>query len=278
VETLEWIGFGAFFVPSLVIGVRLLLLARRTGQIPELLIGITVLGIGPLGYGLSILAFATAARAGILSATLWGSGFLAVFVGTTALYLFVWYVFRRQQRWVLWVVLLAIAGLALALMSNILQNSLVNRTSGGLGFWIGMLLGMIALAWSSLESLRYWLVMRRRLRLGLAGPVVTNRFLLWGAGSGAAFLGIALLAVMMVIDGFGAMRTPIANLIVSLHGLAAAAAMWLVFQPPAAYLRFIENRSRSRSAAIRSRPAGFTARSKNSPGGVLPGPPRRTPG
>ena len=79
-ETLRWIGFGAFFVPSLVIGIRLLLLARRTGQIPELLIGIAVLGVGPLGYGFSILAFATARRAAILSATLWGSGFLAVFI------------------------------------------------------------------------------------------------------------------------------------------------------------------------------------------------------
>ena len=253
-ETLRWIGFGAFLVPSLVIGIRLLLLAKRTGQIPELLVGIAVLGIGPLGYGFSILAFLTAGRAAILSATLWGSGFLAVFIGAAALYLFVWYVFRRQQRWVRPVVLFTLALLALSHMSNILHNTLVNRTSGGPGFWVGMLLGMLALAWSSLESLRYWVLMRRRLRFGLADPVVTNRFFLWGAGSGAAFLGMLLLAVIMIISGIGAMKTPLVNMIVSVHGLAAAVAMWLVFQPPAAYLRIIESRSRRRTAPIASRP------------------------
>ena len=81
-EILRWIGFGAFFVSSLAIGIRLLQLARRTAQIPELLIGISVLCIGPIGCGLSMLALAFRGPSTVLSATLQGSSFVAVFVGS----------------------------------------------------------------------------------------------------------------------------------------------------------------------------------------------------
>ncbi len=54
------IGFGSFLVASLVVGLRLVLLSRRTGQLPELLIGVGVLGIGPLGFGLSMIAMGLA--------------------------------------------------------------------------------------------------------------------------------------------------------------------------------------------------------------------------
>ena len=50
-----WIGFAAFFVVALVVGVRVLLLARRTRELPELLMGVGVLGIGPVGFGLLVL-------------------------------------------------------------------------------------------------------------------------------------------------------------------------------------------------------------------------------
>ena len=46
-ESFVWVGFVAFFVASLSVGVRLVLLWGRTRQLPELLIGIgvpTVLG------------------------------------------------------------------------------------------------------------------------------------------------------------------------------------------------------------------------------------------
>jgi hypothetical protein len=52
-ESFVWVGFAAFFVASLTAGVRLVMLWRRTRELPELLIGIGVLGIGPVGYGLS---------------------------------------------------------------------------------------------------------------------------------------------------------------------------------------------------------------------------------
>jgi hypothetical protein len=144
----------------------------------------------------------------------------------------------------------AIAFLATAYAADILENGLVNRRDGGSWFWGGMVMRLFVMAWSSFESLLYWSRMRRRLRLGLADAVVTNRFLLWGIGSGAAFLGSAFGVAVIALTGPTSSRIPSFDLIVSLHGLVAAIAMWFAFQPPAFYVRWLERRAhRGASAA-----------------------------
>jgi hypothetical protein len=195
VEHLRWIGFGAFFVSSFVIGVRLLLLARQTGKLPEFLIGIGVLGIGPFGYGLSMLAFALASHSLALSATLMGSALLGAAIGAISQYLFAWTVFRRDASWARAVVWIAIALLLADYVGDLVENGLVNRRNVGAWFWLGAGLRTAGLGWSALESLRYHRIMRLRARLGLADPVVTESFRLWGLGAGAAFAG-SLLGVM----------------------------------------------------------------------------------
>ena len=52
------------------------------------------------------------------------------------------------------------------------------------------------------------------------------------------------LDVVLAVTGISTSQTPSFNLIISLHGLVAAIAMWLAFQPPAFYRRFIEGRAR----------------------------------
>ncbi len=56
------------------------------------------------------------------------------------------------------------------------------------------------------------------------------------------------------LTGTNPNQIPILNLIVSLHGLVAAIAMWLAFQPPAFYRRFIENRARPEENAAPLQP------------------------
>jgi hypothetical protein len=253
-QDLRWIGFGTFFVVSLVIGVRLLLLARRTGEIPELLIGLAVLGIGPLGFGLSMLAFATLGRSTITSAALQGSGFVAVFIGAAAQYLFVWYVFRRQAAWARPLVYAAIALLATAYAADILESGLINRGYDGSWFRTGMAVRLLVMVWSSVESLLYWRRMRRRMRLGLADPIVTNRFLLWGVSSAATFFGSGLIFVFVTVTGMNPNQVPSLSLIVSIHGLVAAIAMWFAFQPPASYVRWIQGRAHPGADAAARRP------------------------
>ncbi len=250
-EVAFWIGFGSFFVASTVVGVRLLLLSHRTGQIPEFLIAIGVLGIGPLGFGLSIIA-RLPGRSTILGATLMGCSFLALFIGAASQYLFVWYVFRFRDTWARPLCFAAILLLAGAYAGDILENGLINRSHGSTWFGMGVLLRMGVLAWISIESYAYWRRMRRRLRLGLADPVVTNRFLLWGLGFGAAFVGSGVGAVAMVLMGFEASSRPATALVLSAHGAVATVTMWLAFVPPERYRRWIRRRSQSTSVAVSS--------------------------
>jgi len=252
-EHLRWIGFGAFFASSLVIGVRLLLLARQTGKLPEFLIGIGVLGIGPFGYGLSMLAFVLASHSLTLSATLMGSALLATSIGAISQYLFVWTVFRGDATWARAVIWMAITLLLVGYVGDLVENGLVNRQNSGTWFWLGAVMRMSGLGWSALESLRYHRIMRRRMRLGLADPVVTESFRLWGLGTGAAFSGSLLALGTRALTGHGAAEFLILNLVVSLLGLVAAIAMWLAFLPTPAYLRFVEARGR-RAGALPSAP------------------------
>ena len=252
-EHLRWIGFGAFFASSLVIGVRLLLLARQTGKLPEFLIGIGVLGIGPFGYGLTMLAFVLASHSLALSATLMGSSLLAASIGAISQYLFAWTVFRRDAGWARALVWIAIALMLAGYVGDLVENGLVNRRNAGAWFWLGGVMRTAGLGWSAFESLRYHRIMRRRTRLGLADPVVTESFRLWGLGIGAAFAGMLCGLATRVLTGQGSASFPLLNLGLSLLGLVAAIAMWLAFLPSPAYLRFVEARGR-RAGALPSAP------------------------
>jgi hypothetical protein len=89
----------------------------------------------------------------------------------------------------------------------------------------------------SLESLRYYGQMRRRRALGLADPVVTNRFLVWGAGEAVASLLVLGLFVATALDTETTISHPLVRVLMTLAGLVNALVWWLSFMPPKAYLR-----------------------------------------
>jgi hypothetical protein len=82
--------------------------------------------------------------------------------------------------------------------------------------------------------------MRRRLRLGLADPLVTNRFLLWGLGIGAAGLGSLISLIVQQVVGLSMAELPALTFSNSLFGLCSALLMWVAFLPPAAWRRFVQ--------------------------------------
>ena len=236
-------GFAVFFVASLGVGVRLLLLWRRTRQLPELLIGVGVLGIGPVGFGLSTIAEALRPAHPAVAQAIFAPALLALAIGAISKYLFNWRVYHPSNRAVkrfVW----AMAGLAAGVY---LADGVVTRFRSpwdlNPGYFARSAFQIGCLLWGSAESLRYWVMMRRRLRLGLADPIVTNRFFLWGLGAGAAGIGTAVGIGMQAVTGVSALEHPGIMLSSSLHGLVAAIAMWLAFVPNARYRRFIEGRA-----------------------------------
>ena len=95
------------------------------------------------------------------------------------------------------------------------------------------------LLWGSAEALVYWRRMERRSQIGLADPAVTNRFLLWGIGAGAAGIGSAVGLSASIVMGQANVEIPWVIMSSSMHGLVAAIALSLAFVPPASYLRWV---------------------------------------
>jgi hypothetical protein len=103
--------------------------------------------------------------------------------------------------------------------------------------------------WVGLEPLAYHVKLRRRVALGLAEPLVADRFLLWGVGSLARAALIVLGAVSgLVLPGVAAGAreafTAATLLLASLLGVLTAGTYWLTFNPTPAYVRWVERRYR----------------------------------
>lgn len=235
-RALGLLGVVAFSLASAVVGVRLLRLAVRTRQAPELAMGLAFVVSGAIGFPLltagSILM---QSDAGTPTRLAMGFGTLSLFTGYVGLGVGCWRIYRPAERWPM----LPIGAGTLALLTA----SAVSFGSQGFGpgslrdvaFWSGVGIGSATFAWNALES--FWLhdQLRRRLALGLAEPEVVNRVLLWGIGSFAAFVmtlhGLATRMLVGHVIGDGH------RIVSSAFGLIAAVAIGLAFFPPAAYRR-----------------------------------------
>jgi hypothetical protein len=240
-SNLIWVGFVAFFIVALVVGVRLLLLARRTRELPELLMGVGVLGIGPVGFGFMVGAQQAGENAS-LQTVLLGIGTFAVAAGALAKYIFNWRVYHPES--VIARAVVVAAGLFLfgSSVHAGITTGFAAESEASARYVIRSSLQIGCLLWGSLESLLYWRKMRLRMGLGLADPVVTNRFLMWAIGAGAAGLGSLVGTVAQIVTGQNSMGVGWVMASSSLHGLVAAIAIGLAFIPPAAYLRWIRGR------------------------------------
>lgn len=242
-QTLAAGALGALVVVSLLVAVRLLVLHRRTGALPELLLGgMLLLSVG-IGYPMRVVADrATPEWGGIVLVV---SDF-AVALGFSLLFVFTLRVFRPGT---LWARLLAAAG-CLALLGAPVYTLLRLPERGVVGvleahpleYLAHTLPVLIAYAWSGFESLRYHGMMRRRAKLGLADAAVSERFLLWGLMGGIAVCGISLNlgAALMRVDGLNSAAVLLGS---SLTGLAQAVILVLAFMPPRSYLGWVRART-----------------------------------
>jgi hypothetical protein len=91
-----------------------------------------------------------------------------------------------------------------------------------------------AYLWTAWEALRYRGMLSRRVQLGMADPVVSNRLLLWGLMSLIVSAGI-LLNVVAGIRGVNIVESPAILLGSSATGISQTVLLVLVFAPPRAY-------------------------------------------
>jgi len=223
-------------VTSSVLGARLLRLARRTGELPELLMGVSFVVAGVVGYVLTIVG-----RPGAqdiperVANACFGAGYACISAGVVLTYVFNWMVFHRRSR-----VAAALTGVASLLVAAtcipMVQARIAHLPPNALD-WIGNCARMGSGAWGAWVAFAHAGRLRRRAALDLADPALANRFLLWGLTMAATF--VIFLATSLAV-GPDANRMSAAHIaLISTLTLAAAVAQWLAFFPPHAYLRWV---------------------------------------
>jgi len=241
-QLISFFCLGVFGLVSLVVALRLLLLASRNHQLPEFLIGLSFLTGGVLGRGLFAVALAADSLPGALRVGLYMGGRFMLVICCLAIALMAWRVFQRDQAWakVLFLVLLAMAAIHSAV--DVFVTLPGEHLYEGFGFWLGTVAKTGAFAWGSWEAIRYYRMLRRRIPLGLADPVVANRIALWGVAAGLIGFLFVMTPAVHVITGLP-QESPGFSMLQSLIGLAVALCIALAFFPPRAYIRRIEHRA-----------------------------------
>jgi len=235
----------------LTLGVRLMWLAVRSRQLPEALLAIHFLLCCGLGYLLMVIGLSAVREPGLLPAAA-VTGMLAVgtfgsCVGVFAGICFNYLVFRKNEAWARGLVALSAVTLTTGFIGYGASGGFALGRFEGVWFWLYYGTYGAGAAWVMVEPLRYYGAMRKRLSLGLAEPLVTNRFLLWGVGSVGRFLMVVGGAIPSVFFAEYAIEfapgiVGFTLLAVGLVGLGVAISYWLTFFPTQSYVRFIERR------------------------------------
>ena len=221
---------------SWIVGGRLLLLARRTRQLPELLIGGALFLAGGLWNPLVSTGRQAVGMPDDVRTALVASGALAGAAGMTMLAIFNWRVYRPQARWAMALALAIGFALAAAFVAQTVANGWLEFARTEHGPWLlGTWLGVVIYAWASAEAWRQYRMLERRRALGLADPIVTDRMRLWALAMSAAFAGAGVLAVCQVL-GVPVAGTTVGLVLTAVIALAASSFLWLAFLPPGSYV------------------------------------------
>lgn len=235
--TLVLLGNVAFMLACLAVGVRLSLLARKTGELPEKLIATSFLTAGFLANAVSI------GWAVLNPPQSWGVPLVVLLrsliaVGAAAMLAVAWKIFRAHDRWAQVLFWVTLPFLALYAVRRVVVGPLgIEEMIRHPLFYTESLALFISYAWFAWESVSHYVMLGRRRRLGLESDIgLERRMLLWGTGMGAISLLILVMQTSPVLSVVAGQRLPVSELIAIL-GLLCSACLWLAFFPPAAWRR-----------------------------------------
>ncbi len=243
-QAVAGIAFVLQLTAAWVIGVRLLRLARRTGALPERLLGIMLLALMGLGYPMAIGAQAEASI-GLFAAKCFqnlSNGLIDL--GFAMIFIFTWKVFRSAERWARWacIACFLLLGVHIAAVAReIAALTTMADAVEAARYWafIPLGLGATGMFWTGVESLRYHTLLERRVALGLATQLLANRFWLWAWMGFVTGLG-AVANLYFLHARIDVLSDPRALGATSFVVLAQCVLLYLTFLPPAAYTRWVE--------------------------------------
>lgn len=233
-----------------VVSFRLLRLARRTHELPELLVGI--------GLGAYVLAQVASSLSVALHQTmnpgvgvaLFGIALMGYTAVQGAIAFFTVETFGRTLwRWGLFALVMCI-GVAtrLAMLVHGATSDTAAADHPFLSTAAAVSL-MLVFGWAGIEAIVYHAKAQRAMKLGLAGPLVVNRLLVWGLGGMATALLILAIAVANAA-GQGSTTHGVNLALITAAGLVNAVTWTLTFTPPEAYRAFVGRRGAGRESTL----------------------------
>jgi hypothetical protein len=166
---------------------------------------------------------------------------VAIRVAAISVLVFTRHVFRSKEAWATGFAVLVAAALVMSWLA--FPYTRIQAHTGREIFWYDFfaLARTVAIAWGSVEALRYYARSRRQMRLGLTDAIVTDRFLLWSIGLAAMAI---LMASTLFASAFGVdPAVPGWVMFESAAGTIGAATLWLTFFPSRRYRAFVERRA-----------------------------------
>jgi hypothetical protein len=238
-----------FSVVGVALGLRLLLLWRRTRKLPELLIGLAFVFEAVISNSLNILEKFHARLGAEWRGPVYSGIVLSSCAAAVCIAIGAWRVFRPRKTWPRVVIAVVVVLLLVYSLDTMTPHNGEYGPRNLAWWWMAILSRAGAHAWMGGEAYSYQARMRRRLRLGLGDPVVANRMWLWAcAGAATAMLWLGV-GIARTVAGAPGVQHPLTLLHISLMGSVAAVTNWLVFLPPGPYLRWIKRRAARAVAA-----------------------------
>jgi hypothetical protein len=230
-ETLLGLGVILQLVACAVVGTRLLWLARRTRKIPELALGLAFVLLGAVGHPLAIAARMHPEHPAAVS---WlALALTAQNAASLAIYVMNWQTFHKGDH----NVATAVVAAALGFVASGVAGSIApgHAIDAGPWYYLGFCLRFGAFLWAAVDSTQMFRQLRRRRDLGLADPVVVDRFRLWSIATIGIDLGFAFFLAGRVVPGLSTVSPWVLGP-TSLVAAVSGVAMWLAFFPPRRYL------------------------------------------
>jgi hypothetical protein len=248
----------AYLAVAFVVGGMLTARGRRSGEWTQWVLGLHL--ILSMGVGFLLTCAGTVSvEFGVplpRTALFWilTIGYAASSAGLTLTLHFTRRVFRHGQHWAFALAFVAGALMWTGWLGFVVSGRVADGRFEGFWFWL-MTSGMgVTNLWVAVEPLVYYAQLRKRVRLGLTEPLVAERVMLWGIGSVArasmVFAGPLSASYLATLGEAERLSAGAAVLMgSSLMGLVTSVSYWLAFQPPQAYLRWVEKRAMRRAAA-----------------------------